>query len=64
MSQVQRDHGGQSLFDVAFNFVNFYVYEGLSQLSDVRVLGGNTFAETDLTMWAEFSLKYPQRKSV
>jgi len=57
MSQVQRDHGGQSLFDVAFNFVNFYVYEGLGQLSDVRVLGGNTFAETDLTMWAEFSLE-------
>ena len=56
MSEVQRDHGGQSLFDVAFNFVHFRVYEGLQELSDVRVLDGNTFAQTDLTMWAEFSL--------
>ena len=56
MVQMRRDHGGGALFEVAFNFTHFHVYESLRELSEVKVLDGNTFAETDLTMWAEFSL--------
>jgi amino acid adenylation domain-containing protein len=56
MAQMQRDNGGQSLFDVAFNFTHFHVYESLQELSGVQVLGGTTFAETDLVLWAGFSL--------
>ncbi len=56
MAQMQRDNGGRSLFDVAFNFTHFHVYESLQELSGVQVLGGTTFAETDLVLWAGFSL--------
>ena len=56
MAQVQRDNGGQPLFDVAFNFTHFHVYDSLRELSDVKVLGGTNFAETNLALWAGFSL--------
>ncbi len=56
MVQMQRDNGGQALFDVAFNFTHFHVYESLRELSGVKVLGGNNFAETNLKLWAGFSL--------
>jgi amino acid adenylation domain-containing protein len=55
MAQIQNEQG-HTLFETFFNFVNFHVYDDLKTMSEVEVLGGSAFADTNYTLSAEFSL--------
>lgn len=56
MAQIQRDLGGQPLFETVFNFTNFHVFQNLEGLTNLDVLSSSLFAQTNLTFWANFSL--------
>jgi amino acid adenylation domain-containing protein len=56
MAQIQRDQGGQPLFETVFNFTNFHVFQNLEELGDLEVLEASLFAQTNLTFWANFSM--------
>ena len=48
--------GGQSLFEVAFNFVHFHVYQKLQKFDYLKVLESAGFEATNLTLTAIFSV--------
>ncbi|HEY0602555.1 MAG TPA: amino acid adenylation domain-containing protein, partial [Herpetosiphonaceae bacterium] len=56
MAEIQRHLGGQQLFETAFNYVDFYVYQSLGGLSGFQPLGGQFFQETNFTLSGNFSL--------
>jgi amino acid adenylation domain-containing protein len=56
LAEVQRILGGQPLFETAFNFVHFHVYQGIAALPGLEVLGAKFFEQTNLTLIANFSL--------
>lgn len=56
MAQLQQMIGNEAMFDTAFNFTHFHVYEGLQSLEGFKVLGGAGFEQTNFTITANFSL--------
>ncbi|MEJ1929594.1 amino acid adenylation domain-containing protein, partial [Nostoc sp. NIES-2111] len=56
LAQLQQNLGGQALFEVAFNFVNFHVYQGLQNQDNVELLEEKSFQETNFPLFADFSL--------
>jgi amino acid adenylation domain-containing protein len=54
--EMQRLSEKRTLFDVAFNYVHFHVYEGLLNLPQVEVLNVDIFEETDFPFLVEFCL--------
>jgi amino acid adenylation domain-containing protein len=56
LPEIQKALGGQPLFEVAFNFTHFHVYQDLTALGDVEVLGREGFARTNLTLVVTFEL--------
>ena len=46
----------QSLFETLFNFVNFHVYQSLSEIKEIKALGGKFFEQTNFTFTVNFSL--------
>ncbi|MBD1938352.1 non-ribosomal peptide synthetase [Microcoleus sp. FACHB-68] len=56
LAEIQKNQGNQPLFETAFNYVNFHVYQGLQELEDVRVLGQKFLLETNFPLFADFSL--------
>ncbi len=54
--EMQRLSEKRTLFDVAFNYVHFHVYEGLLNLPQVEVLDIDIFEETDFPFLVEFCL--------
>ncbi|GAX43747.1 amino acid adenylation domain-containing protein [Tolypothrix sp. NIES-4075] len=54
--EMQRLTEKRTLFDVAFNYVHFHVYEGLLNLPQVEVLNVDIFEETDFSFLVEFCL--------
>jgi amino acid adenylation domain-containing protein len=57
LAELQRRAGGRPLFEAAFNYVHFHVYEQMAQAgTGVRVLGGRFFEQTNFTFFANFSL--------
>ena len=56
MAQIQRDLGGQSLFETVFNYTNFHVFQDLDRLDRLEVLDASLFAQTNLAFWANFSM--------
>ena len=56
LAQIQREQGGQPLFETIFNFTHFHVYQRLGELPRLRVLGGEGFARTNFALVANFSL--------
>jgi amino acid adenylation domain-containing protein len=56
LARMQKELGGQSLFETAFNFTHFHVYQSLQEIKEVEVLGGGTFARTNFVLTSEFSL--------
>ncbi|HEX8089471.1 MAG TPA: amino acid adenylation domain-containing protein, partial [Blastocatellia bacterium] len=56
MAQIQRDLGGQPLFETVFNYTHFHVFRNLGRIADLEVLGSSLFAQTNLAFWANFSL--------
>ena len=56
LAEIQRNLGGQPLFETAFDYVNFHVYQGLQTLKNLEVLGEKFLAETNFPLLCEFSL--------
>lgn len=56
LAELQKSFGGQPLFDTAFNFIHFHVYQGIVGVKDLEVLGGKFFNQTNFTLLANFSL--------
>jgi amino acid adenylation domain-containing protein len=56
MAELQKERSGQQLFEAAFNFTHFHVYESLGEISDVEVLGAISHAATNFTLGTNFSL--------
>jgi amino acid adenylation domain-containing protein len=52
LARLQQDLGGQPLFEAAFNFNHFHVYQGLHHLTDLQQLEGEFFEETNFTLMA------------
>ncbi|MDF5712387.1 MAG: amino acid adenylation domain-containing protein [Rhizonema sp. NSF051] len=55
MADLQRVLGKQSLFETAFNFVHFHIYQNALNLKGVQVLNTKTFQKTNFTLTAQFS---------
>jgi len=56
LAQMQRLVEKRPLFEVAFNYVHFHVYEGLLNLPQVSVGDIDIFEETDFSFLVEFCL--------
>ncbi|MCU7244372.1 MAG: amino acid adenylation domain-containing protein [Microcystis aeruginosa WS75] len=56
LAELQKTFAGQPLFDTAFNFIHFHVYQGIIGVQDLEVLGGKFFNQTNFTLLANFSL--------
>ncbi len=56
LAEIQRSFGGEPLFEAAFNFVNFHIYQQVLGLSHLQFLGGKFFEETDFTFTAQFAV--------
>ncbi len=55
MARLQRDLG-TTLFETDFNFTHFHVLDAVQKSGGVEVIGGTGFADTNLTLCANFSL--------
>ena len=38
LAEIQRLHGSRPLFDTAFNFMNFHIYEGLRRAGGLELI--------------------------
>jgi amino acid adenylation domain-containing protein len=58
LSAIQRKHGGQPLFEAAFNYVHFHGLDAMLQSGDIEVLegGGRRSEETNFVLSTTFSL--------
>ncbi|BAZ51970.1 amino acid adenylation domain-containing protein [Nostoc sp. NIES-4103] len=54
--EIQRSVGNESLFETAFNFTHFHVYEQVTELDNLQALGGKAFDKTNFTFLAQFSV--------
>ncbi|CAG0993703.1 partial microcystin synthetase protein McyA, partial [Anaerolineae bacterium] len=55
LAEIQKLRGGQPLFETAFNFIHFHVYQSLGEFAAVQQLGGRLYEETNFTLLANFS---------
>ncbi|MNO39694.1 Linear gramicidin synthase subunit B [compost metagenome] len=55
MAQIQRDQGGQPLFETVFNYTHFHVAEKLLKLPELGLTDMDAVLETDFPLRAEFS---------
>ena len=56
LAEIQRSLGGESLFETAFNFTHFHVYEQVLGLDNLQLVGGKFFEQTNFTFLAQFSV--------
>jgi len=56
MIELIKARGGEQLFETAFNFTHFHVYDSLRSFDGVELLGADGFATTNFTLGANFSL--------
>lgn len=56
LAELQKSLGSHSLFDTAFNFIHFHVYQSIIGIEDLEVLGGKFYNQTNFTLLANFSL--------
>ncbi|MGB8509036.1 MAG: condensation domain-containing protein, partial [Pyrinomonadaceae bacterium] len=57
LADIQQLHDGQPLFETAFGFLHFHVYQAFAGLGDsVQVLDGQALTETNFTLIATFGL--------
>jgi microcystin synthetase protein McyA len=55
-AQAQRDRQGEVLFDTAFNYVNFHIYESLPDKGAMQILEASFFADTNFALLADFGI--------
>ncbi|MGB8509398.1 MAG: amino acid adenylation domain-containing protein [Pyrinomonadaceae bacterium] len=56
LAELERINRGRPLFEVAFNFVHFHVFQSIEQFKFVEVLGGKFVEETNFTLMTHFSV--------
>ena len=56
MARLQQSRSGQPLFETAFNFNHFHVYQGVEGLDGVEVTNPEIFEYTNFTLMANFDL--------
>lgn len=57
LAEIQQLHGGEPLFETAFNYTDFHVYQQI-QTADVPMLEANGYAETNFTLMASFDVEW------
>ncbi|HMB53038.1 MAG TPA: amino acid adenylation domain-containing protein, partial [Thermoanaerobaculia bacterium] len=57
LAEVQRLAGGDDLFEAAFLFVHFHVYDRLRGRSDLAIEGGEFFESTNIPLLANFGVE-------
>jgi amino acid adenylation domain-containing protein len=55
LEQIQREQGGQPLFETLFNYTHFHVYQGLQGLP-LEIVDTYEFAEVDFALTVTFDL--------
>jgi amino acid adenylation domain-containing protein len=56
LAELQRGNGEQQLFEVAFNFIHFHVYQSIDQFKHVEVMGAEFIEETNFALMTHFIL--------
>jgi amino acid adenylation domain-containing protein len=56
IAQIQKAHGGQPLFDIAFNFLHFHVYEALTRFDGLELLDKQLVSKVNFALLAHFGL--------
>ena len=56
MAELQKRRPGHPLFETAFNFTHFHVFNSLEAFDEVEVLDVNGFGETNFTLLASFNV--------
>src|ERR1043166_5140798 len=59
LAEMQRRLGTGHLFETAFNFIHFHVYESVSRFEEMQPLSADTFEQTNHALTASFSLEVP-----
>ncbi|MGH9571072.1 MAG: condensation domain-containing protein, partial [Candidatus Angelobacter sp.] len=57
LAEIQRIAGGQELFETAFNFMHYHVYNNIERLSEAELLDYTGYEETNFALIANFSLE-------
>jgi amino acid adenylation domain-containing protein len=57
LAELQRRQGGQPLFETAFNYIHFHVYQNVAQVSDVTVIDYVDFEETNFPLMSNFVME-------
>jgi amino acid adenylation domain-containing protein len=55
LAQIQNNLGGLPLFETAFNFTHFHVYQAVLDNKNVQSLGGKFFEETNFPLMVDFN---------
>ncbi len=56
LAEIQKVCGNRSLFETAFNFAHFHVYETLRDCGSLEVMGGSSYEATNFTLLSSFDL--------
>ncbi|HKV35339.1 MAG TPA: AMP-binding protein, partial [Pyrinomonadaceae bacterium] len=61
LAEIQHRLGGKHLFETAFNYIHFHVYESTAEFSEMESLRADAFEQTNHTLTTTFSLEGPTR---
>jgi amino acid adenylation domain-containing protein len=53
---LQKLQGGEPLYEAAFNFAHFHVYESMVGFKDMQLISAKSYMETNFTLLANFGL--------
>jgi amino acid adenylation domain-containing protein len=53
---LQKIQGGEPLYEAAFNFAHFHVYESMVGFKDLHLISARSYMETNFTLLANFGL--------
>jgi amino acid adenylation domain-containing protein len=56
MAQMQKQQGGQALFEAGFNFNHFHLFKSLPNFAEMEIVDGNVFEATNYVLTANFAL--------
>jgi amino acid adenylation domain-containing protein len=56
LAELQQMEGGRTLFEIAFNFLHFHVYDSLNELTGLDVVSREGYEETNFSLITHFQL--------
>lgn len=57
LAELQRRQGGGPLFETAFNYMHYHVYQNMTQANNVRLVDYQAFEETNFPLMANFAME-------